>query len=97
MVRGPVSWIAQRPCCAAAVRAEISNTRAPSLRAAIMPVSALLTPGPVVTNTQTGRSLASEASAAAKAAPASWRKCRTASGPALSAAHSAATPPPDTS
>jgi len=51
------------------------STRPPSQRAAHMPVRALVTPGPVVTNTAVGWPLASESSSAAKAAPDSCRQC----------------------
>ncbi len=46
-------------------------TRARSSRAATIPVSALVSPGPVVVNSTVGRPLAKPASMAANAAPVS--------------------------
>jgi hypothetical protein len=49
-----VSWIAPLPRYAAVVQADTRTILAPSPRAASIPVSALVRPGPVVVNTTTG-------------------------------------------
>ena len=73
-VRGPVSWMGRRPYMPLSVDALTRMTRAGSCRLAYTPVSTLVSPGPVVTNTTTGLPEAMLASHAAKAAPLSCRK-----------------------
>ena len=61
-----------------------------------MPVSALVRPGPAVVNTSTGRRVASDASTAANAAPASWRVWTSRIGLRRNPSANAAMPPPST-
>ena len=91
-----VSWIAPRVRAGADEQADTRISFAPSARAASRPVSAFVRPGPVVVNTSTGRPVAKWLSAAANAAPLSWRKWQTCKALADIACHNAAIAPPET-
>ena len=77
MVSVSVSWIAHLPRCAAVVQADNKMILAPSPRAASIPVSALVKPGPVVSEHNHGGVGHEMVSIAAKAALVSCRKWMT--------------------
>jgi hypothetical protein len=85
-----------RPTSRADVHADTSSTVPPSPRAAQMPVSAFVMPGPVVASTAAGAPHASESSSAANAAPDSCRQCSARMLERPSASHSGAIGPPVT-
>lgn len=88
--------MAHRPRFLAVVHAESRMIWAPSPRAAIMPVSEFISPGPVVVNTAAGAPVAKCASVAAKTAPDSCRQCITFMLLADRAPQMAAIAPPET-